>query len=77
MFEPIRIAAAVEGPTDAIVIEAILAAIIPDREFELQTLQPEMSAAFEVQPNEDTGTGWAGVYRWARQAVEGRQRDCV
>ena len=70
MYEPIRIAAAVEGPTDTIVIEAILSALLPDIEFELQTLQPEMSVAFEPLADNDMGAGWGGVYRWARQAVD-------
>lgn len=44
MSEPLRIAAAVEGPTDAIVLQAILSALLPDTEFVFQTLQPEESA---------------------------------
>ncbi len=64
MSDPVRIAAAVEGPTDAIALEAILSAVFPDVELEFQTLQPEGSRAFG-----STGHGWAGVYRWARQAV--------
>ncbi len=32
--------------------------VLPDTEFEVQTLQPETSAAFST-----TGTGWVGVYR--------------
>ena len=46
MSDPLRIAAAVEGPTDVIVLEAILCALLPGVEFEFQTLQPEGSAAF-------------------------------
>ena len=73
MSEPLRIAAAVEGPTDAIVLRAILTALLPDTEFEFQTLQPEGSTAFSTAPFGRTGSGWAGVYRWGRQAVlEGR-----
>jgi len=65
MYEPLRIAAAVEGPTDAIVLRAILKALLPDdTDFLFQTLQPEGSAAFGTM-----GTGWAGVYRWSRQAA--------
>ena len=41
MSEPLRIAVAVEGPTDAIVIGAILDGLLPDTDFEFQTLQPE------------------------------------
>lgn len=72
MCDPVRIAAAVEGPTDAIVLRAILSSMLADREFEFQTLQPEGSAAFGSEPLGGTGAGWVGVYRWSRQsALEG------
>ena len=64
MSEPLRIAAAVEGPTDAIVLEAILKALLRDADFVFQTLQSEGSAAFG-----STGVGWVGVYRWSRQSA--------
>lgn len=39
MSDPLRVAAAVEGPTDEIVLEAILKALLPDDlDFVLQTL---------------------------------------
>ena len=69
MSEPLRIAAAVEGPTDAIVLEAILKALLPDTDFEFQTLQPEGSDAFDSAPFSSTGVGWVGVYRWSRQSL--------
>ena len=73
MSDPLRIAVAVEGPTDEIVLKAILHAILPDTEFEFQTLQPEGSVAFGSTPFTDTGSGWVGVYRWSRQsALEGQ-----
>ena len=73
MSEPLRFAVAAEGPTDAIALEAILKALLPDGEFVFQTLQPEGSAAFGSAPFGRTGAGWAGVYRWSRQAAsEGR-----
>ena len=66
MSDPLLVAAAVEGPTDEIVLEAILKALLPDdSDFVLQTLQPERSAAFGAM-----GGGWAGVYRWSRQSAE-------
>ena len=72
MSEPLRVAAAVEGPTDAIVLGAILGHILGNTEFEFQTLQPEGSVAFGAAPFGRTGAGWGGVYRWARQsATEG------
>lgn len=64
MSEPLRIAAAVEGATDIIAIEAIIDSVLADTEYEFQTLQPETSAAFP------TRAGWAGVYKWCRQATE-------
>ena len=69
MSEPLRIAAAVEGPTDAIVLEAILRALLPDADFEFQTLQPEGSVAFGSPSFGGTGAGWPGIYRWSRQAA--------
>ena len=70
MSEPLRIAVVVEGPTDAIVLEAVVRALLPDREFELDTLQPEDSVAFGDGAFGSTGGGWSGVYRWCRQASE-------
>lgn len=69
MSEPLRVAVAVEGPTDAIVLHAILDSLLVNVEFEFQTLQPEGSAAFGFSPFEETGVGWVGVYRWSRQAA--------
>ena len=70
MSEPLRIAATVEGPTDTVVMEAILSALLPDLEYVFQTLQPEGSAAFGTVSFGRKGGGWAGVYRWCRQAVQ-------
>ena len=70
MYEPLRIAAAVEGPTDAVVLRAILRALLPDdADFVFQTLQPEGSAAFGAASFGATGAGWVGVYRWCRQSA--------
>ena len=69
MSESLRIAAAVEGPTDAIVLEAVLKALLPDTEFVLQTLQPEGSVAFGSASFSGTRAGWVGVYRWSRQSA--------
>ena len=69
MSEPLRIAAAVEGPTDVIVLQAILRALLPGVDFEFQTLQPEGSVAFGSPSFGGTGAGWAGIYRWSRQAA--------
>lgn len=52
----LRVALVTEGPTDAIVIEAALRALLP-RPFVLTQLQPE-----PTRPR--LGTGWGGVLRW-------------
>lgn len=52
----LRVALVAEGPTDAIVIEAALKALLP-RPFVLTLLQPE-----PTRPK--LGTGWGGVLRW-------------
>ena len=52
MSEPLRVAVVVEGPTDAIVLQAIVTALLPDVEVVFQTLQPEGSAAFGPAPLE-------------------------
>jgi hypothetical protein len=64
MSDPLRIALVAEGPTDAVVIEAVLRAILGQRSFVLNQLQPESSLAFGP-----FGGGWVGVYRWCRQAA--------
>ena len=69
MSECLRLALAVEGPTDRIALEAILDAVLPNREFQIQTLQPEGSVAFESATTPKTGMGWGGVYRWCRQSA--------
>lgn len=67
MSEPLRIAAAVEGPTDAIVLRAALNCFLRNKaDFVFETLQPEGSVAF----GSTAGTGWGGVYRWARQSAK-------
>jgi hypothetical protein len=58
----LRVALIAEGPTDVIVIEAALKAIL-DRPFVLQTLQPEAT-----RPS--VGTGWCGVLKWCRAFAE-------
>ena len=67
MFEPIRVAVVVEGPTDVVVIEAAVDAVLGGVEFELQVLQPEASVAFNGAARSDSG-GWHGVFQWCRQA---------
>ena len=69
MSEALRVAAAVEGPCDAIVLQSILSALLPNTEFEFQILQPEGSVAFASTPSGGTGVGWVGVFRWSRQSA--------
>lgn len=57
MSDPLHIALVVEGPTDRIVIEAVLKAMLRDRAFVITQLQPEGSVAFG-----GLGAGWVGVY---------------
>ena len=47
MSDPLRVAVALEGPTDAIVLEAILNALLPNAEFVLQTLE-SVAEIFDV-----------------------------
>lgn len=68
MSEPVRVAVAVEGPTDAVVIKAIVHRLLGESDFELQVLQPETSSAFGANAGGETGLGWPGVFRWCRQA---------
>lgn len=56
----LRIALVAEGPTDLVVIQAALKAILPDR-FTLTLLQPE-----ETRPA--MGPGWSGVLKWCDTA---------
>ena len=75
MSDPLRVAFVVEGPTDLIVLSAVIESLLPDVEIVPQYLQPEASAAFEA-PGGATGLGWSGVYRWCRQtANEGSDRS--
>ena len=70
MSDALRIAAVVEGPTDRIVLQAIVRALLPATDFEFQTLQPEGSLAFQPLQVAGTGVGWVGVYRWSRQSAQ-------
>ena len=70
MSEPLRIATVVEGPADAIVLQAILRALLPDgADFVFQTLQPKGSVAFNSASFGRVGVGWVGVYRWSQQSA--------
>lgn len=64
MSELLSFAVVAEGPTDAIIIEAAIRAILPGRSFTLTMLQPEGSIAFG-----QFGGGWRGVYGWCHQSA--------
>ena len=68
MSEPVRVAVAVEGPTDEVVIEAIIDVILGGSDFEFQVLQPDSSTVFGAGAGSGTGLGWPGVFRWCRQS---------
>jgi hypothetical protein len=55
----LRIALVAEGPTDAILVEAALKAVLT-QSFVLTLLQPEPTRPL-------LGTGWCGVFKWCRE----------
>ena len=60
------------GQRTKLCVHAVLECLLANTDFEFHTLQPEGSVAFESAPLGGTGTGWGGVYQWARQsAAEG------
>ena len=64
MSDPVRIALVAEGPTDRIVVESAMRAMLGDRAFVLTRLPPEGSLAFDR-----FGGGWGGVCKWCRQSA--------
>lgn len=67
MSDRLRIALVAEGPTDGLVIEAVLRVVLSSRPFILTQLQPEMSEAFGHAG--EFGGGWPGVYKWCVDAA--------
>lgn len=69
----LRVALVAEGPTDRVVVEAALKALLP-RPFTLAVLQPEATRP-------QLGTGWCGVLKWCREAAargaEDLERDAT
>ena len=66
MSDPVRIGFIVEGPTDFVVLEAIVARLLAGREYEAISLQPTLSVALAPL----NGGGWTAVYLWCRQTIE-------
>ncbi|MEA5418033.1 hypothetical protein VB712_02280 [Spirulina sp. CCNP1310] len=62
MSNPLKIALVAEGPTDLVVIEAAMKAVLP-HPFILTLLQPEAT-----QPQ--MGNGWGGVLKWCHGAQQ-------
>ena len=70
MSDPLRIALVAEGPTDRIVLEAAITALLGQRSFVLSLKQPEVSEAFTGGASGASGAGWGGVYRWCRTTMD-------
>jgi len=66
MSSPLRIGFVVEGPTDFVVLEAVVGALLGGREYESVAVQPLLSDAFTAT----TGGGWTATYLWCCQMVE-------
>jgi len=63
---PLRVALAVEGKTDGIILKELIASIVSPRPVTVSFQQPEFSVAFD-QLNEDCG--WRGVYEWCHDTA--------
>lgn len=59
----LRIALVAEGPTDYVLIEAALKAILGKQTFVLTQLQPEVTSPF-------FGGGWGGVLKWCAATAQ-------
>jgi hypothetical protein len=70
MSKPARVAFAVEGDTDLIMLRAAVGSLLAGREFVPTLLQPQDSEILQpaVAP---TPAGWPGVYRWCQQTSSG------
>jgi hypothetical protein len=66
MFEPVRVAFVMEGPTDYVALRAAVRALLNGRDFEPTVIWPELDENLAAQ----SAGGWGGVYKWCRQAVE-------
>jgi hypothetical protein len=67
MSSPLRIAIVCEGPTDKIILDELIEAVVGHPNFRSVLVQPLMSAL--VSDFGPYGGGWAGVLRWCTQAV--------
>src|SRR4051812_11996228 len=76
MSDSIRIALVAEGWTDRSVVNAAIAALLGNRKYILNLLQPEDPAS-TAPFGETRPLGWGGVFRWCMESVSrgGRLRD--
>jgi len=66
MSNPLRIGFVVEGPTDFVVLESVVAKLLHGREYEPVAVQPLLSDAFGAT----VGGGWTSIYLWCRQMID-------
>lgn len=66
MSKPLRVAFVAEGPTDYVVLRAVVRALLGGRDFEPVPLKPELDETLRTK----SASGWGGVYFWCRQTVE-------
>lgn len=66
MSEPPRISFVAEGPTDLVLLQAAVRALLGGRDFEPILLKPEVDESLRAK----SASGWGGVYFWCRQIVE-------
>lgn len=60
MSNPLRISFVTEGPTDYVVLRAVVRALLGGADFEPVALQPELAESLRTK----SASGWGGVYFW-------------
>lgn len=66
MSDPLRVAFVTEGPTDLVLLQAAVRALLGGKDFEPIRLRPEVDESLRAK----SASGWGGVYFWCRQMVE-------
>jgi len=66
MSKLLRVSFVVEGPTDYVVLRAVVRALLGGADFEPVPLKPELDESLRTK----SASGWGGVYFWCRQMVE-------
>jgi len=67
--DPLRVAVVCEGPTDCVVIQAALAALVPTP-IVVTRVQPDAGGGFAGTRFGEMGTGWKGVRTWCQRRVQ-------